>query len=163
MQVVRRYIVEPFWTAANADEIRAMRIRLQEGATKRNLKRGPGGTMDIEFIVQMLQLRHAAESPSVITPGTLDAISAIHEAGHLQNEDAEYLSKSYRFLRSTESGLRLMNTTARHDLPEDQRELAKLAYLLGYDSDRALLSDCSEFTRGNRERFESIFAASGGG
>ena len=51
---------------------------------------------------------------------------------------------------------------SRHDLPEDQRELAKLAYLLGYDSDRALLSDCLEFTRGNRERFESIFTGSEG-
>ena len=148
MQVVRRCLVEPPWQAGNAEEIHAMRIKLQQGAAKRNLKRGPGGTMDIEFIVQMLQLKHAAQTPRLLTPGTLDAIMAIRDSGHLRAEDAEYLSRSYRFLRRTESALRLMNTSARHDLPEDKRELAKLAYLLDYDSDRSLLSDCLESTRG---------------
>ncbi|MBP87436.1 MAG: bifunctional [glutamate--ammonia ligase]-adenylyl-L-tyrosine phosphorylase/[glutamate--ammonia-ligase] adenylyltransferase [Planctomycetaceae bacterium] len=162
MRIIRRSMVEPPWMANNAIEIHAMRIKLEDGAAKRNLKRGPGGTMDVEFIVQMLQLKHAADLLSALTPGTLDAIETLEQRGHLPAEDAEYLSKSYRFLRSIESGLRLMNTSARHDLPEDQRELAKLAYLLGYDSDRALLSDCLEFTRGNRERFESIFTGSEG-
>ena len=97
-------------------------------------------------------------SPSVIAPGTLDALSELQQAGHLSAEDAEYLTRSYRFLRSTESGLRLMNTTARHDLPDDQRELAKLAYLLGYDSGRALQAECLEFTRRNRELFNRYFA-----
>ena len=106
----------------------------------------------------VLQLKHAADSPNVLTSGTLDAIASLQEAGHLREDDAEYLSRSYRFLRSIESGLRLMNTTPRHDLPDDQHQLARLAYLLGYDNDQALLSDCLEYTRGNRQRLVILFS-----
>jgi glutamate-ammonia-ligase adenylyltransferase len=106
----------------------------------------------------MLQLRHAATSPDVLVPGTLDAIAALRGQGYLADEAADYWSKSYRFLRSVESGLRLMNTTARHDLPEDEHELDKLAYLLGYESARALLDDCREYTRENRKRFQRVFS-----
>ena len=134
-----------------------MRRRLQETASRRNLKRGPGGTVDVEFVVQMLQMRHATASPAVLVPGTLDAIAALHSAGHLRDEDAAFFSRSYRFLRSVESGLRLMNTTARHDLPADETELKKLAFLLGYHSEITLLDNCQEYTRENRERFNRLF------
>ena len=157
MQVIRRCIAEPPWDRSNALEIRSMRQRLQETASPRNLKRGPGGTVDVEFIVQMLQLRHATASPAVLVPGTLDAIAALHAAGHLADEDAAFLSRSYRFLRSVESGLRLMNTTARHDLPAEETELKKLAFLLGYRSHTALLDQCREYTQENRKRFNRLF------
>jgi glutamate-ammonia-ligase adenylyltransferase len=136
-------------------------MRLQETASPRNLKRGPGGTVDVEFAVQMLQLQHAARSPSVLQPGTLDALRALQTAGCLSEDDAEFFGQSYRFIRSVESGLRLMNTAARHDLPEDEAELKKLAFLLGYESAERLLENCQRFTRENRERFNRLFDAAG--
>ena len=139
-----------------------MRQRLQETASPHNLKRGPGGTVDVEFAVQMLQLRHAAESPAVVLPGTLEALHALHEADHLDTADLEFFSQSYRFLRSVEARLRLMNTTARHDLPQSEGELAKLAYLLGRSDANSLLRDCSRFTSENRQRFQRLFAAAMG-
>lgn len=157
MQVVRHWILNPAWTIENVEQIRVMRHKLQESASPRNLKRGPGGTVDVEFIVQMLQLRYAAECQDVLQTGTLESITALRSRGHLSDELASYLSKSYRFLRSVESGLRLMNTTARHDLPRDEHELDKLAYLLGYEGAQALLDDCREYTRENRKRFQRVF------
>ena len=50
-----------------------------------------------------------------------------------------------------------MSTTARDDLPEDPRELAKLAGLLGYSSARGLLADCQHATAENRRRCERLF------
>ncbi|MDP6719255.1 MAG: hypothetical protein QGF59_11425, partial [Pirellulaceae bacterium] len=159
MKVVRRCVVEPAWQPEDVVKIRSMRGRLEETAGPRNLKRGPGGTVDIEFAVQMLQLRHAARSPEVLVPGTLDALVALGDAGHLLSEDAEFFGQSYRLLRSIESGLRLMNTTARHDLPDDESELIKLAYLLGYESGTALLEKCLQFTKDNRHRVNRLFDA----
>ena len=92
-------------------------------------------------------------------PGTLDALVALGDAGHLLSEDAEFFGQSYRLLRSIESGLRLMNTTARHDLPDDESELIKLAYLLGYESGTALLEKCLQFTKDNRHRVNRLFDA----
>ena len=44
----------------DAESIWQMRQRMEDSATPGNLKRGPGGLVDIEFLVQMLQLKHAA-------------------------------------------------------------------------------------------------------
>jgi [glutamine synthetase] adenylyltransferase / [glutamine synthetase]-adenylyl-L-tyrosine phosphorylase len=157
MQVVTQSLIGRGWQPNDAVEIRRMRWRLEETATRTNLKRGPGGTVDIEFAVQMLQMKHGADRPEVLVPGTLDAIEALSKAGAWDQEDAEYLVQSYRFLRSVEARLRLMNTTARHDLPEDESERRKLAFLLGYDDADALLEDCRNFTAENRRRCDRLF------
>lgn len=134
-----------------------MRQRLEEKATPGNLKRGPGGLVDVEFLVQMLQLKHGAKAPAIMASGTLDALSALRTAGILNRDDCEFFTGSYRFLRTIQSRMRLMSTTARNDLPDDPRELAKLAGLLGYASAEGLLADCQRITAENRRRSERIF------
>ena len=76
-----------------------------------NLKRGPGGTVDTEFLVQMLQLKHGGDDPSVRVPGTLDALTALEQGGYLSADDAEYFRNSYRFQRSIEARIRLMDAS----------------------------------------------------
>ena len=50
-----------------------------------------------------------------------------------------------------------MSTTARDDLPDDPRELAKLAGLLRYASPESLLADCQRATAEIRRRTERLF------
>jgi glutamate-ammonia-ligase adenylyltransferase len=157
MRSVHEAIIGSGWKPEYAEQIRHMRVRLQNTASEHNLKRGPGGTVDIEFLVQMLQLKHAGATPSVLVPGTLDAIQALREAGHLRDDDADYLSRSYRFLRSVEARLRLMNTTARHDVPTEDTEQEKLAFLLEYDNAESLIETGRQFTEENRRRFDRLF------
>ncbi|HIA19525.1 MAG TPA: glutamate-ammonia-ligase adenylyltransferase, partial [Planctomycetaceae bacterium] len=145
------------WKSGRAEEIRQMRERLEQTASDHNLKRGFGGTVDIEFVVQMLQMRHAHQFAEVLVPGTLDAIEALRDAGGLSEQDSKVLYESYVFLRSVESGLRLMNTTARHDLPDDPLELRKLAFLLGASEPQELVEKCRHFRQENRQRFDRIF------
>jgi glutamate-ammonia-ligase adenylyltransferase len=159
IEAVRRAIIEPAWQPENAQEIHRMRLRLEETASDRNIKRGRGGTVDIEFAVQLLQLRHAADNPQVVVPSTFEALDALRQAGYLLEDDHNYFSKSYRFLRSVEARLRLMNTAARHDLPESDADWAKLAYLLGRPDCHSLLADCRRYTSENRTRFERLFAS----
>ncbi len=144
------------WRPEFAAQIRQMRLRLEENASPRNLKRGPGGTVDTEFIVQMLQLRHGEKDASIRTPGTLDAIDALEQVGYLPADDARYLARSYRFQRSIEARIRLMDATGRHELPDSQRELAKLAYLLNYQP-QELVGEAEQYFRENRRRFNRIF------
>ncbi len=157
MKAVQRAVADNNWRPAHAEEIRRMRIRMQQSASDGNLKRGIGGTVDVEFIVQMLQLKNAVETPEVITPGTLDALSLLHQTGALTDSDFQQLSQAYRFLRSVESGLRLMNTAARHDLPTDEMELEKLAFLIGRENSTQLVSDCRQIRQQNRDCFHRLF------
>jgi glutamate-ammonia-ligase adenylyltransferase len=157
MDAVWRVTFGRAWQTADADEIYQMRMRLEETASSRNIKRGLGGIVDIEFLVQMLQLRHAGLPLAIRVPGTLDALAALRDAGHLGEGDFSQLSKAYRFLRNVEARIRLMNAAARHDMPEEPLELAKLARLLHYDRGEDLLADDERIRRQVRATFDRVF------
>jgi len=140
-------------------EIYNLRIESEQGAAEHNLKRYLGGTMDVETIVQMLQLKHAPRHREILQFGTLAAMEQLAARGCLSSEDAKALSQSYTFLREIEAGLRLMDTSARHDLPKDPLVLTTLASLLGYESPQALVTICRRFRQDNRRRFNAILKA----
>jgi glutamate-ammonia-ligase adenylyltransferase len=106
-----------------------------------------------------LQLKHGGADASVRVPGTLDALAALEKAGYLASDDAEYFRKSYRFQRSIEARIRLMNASGRHELPENPRELAKLAYLLNHSRPEVLVAEAMHTFAENRARFNRIFDA----
>lgn len=152
------------WRQKDAVEIRQMRGRLEEtAASAGDLKRGPGGLVDIEFLVQMLQLQHGRGNTELRKPNTLEALDQLYRANLLSADDFEVFDASYRLLRTIESRLRLMNSTARDQLPQERVELAKLANLLHYPSSEGLLLDFENATRQIRQRFERIFDAEASG
>ncbi len=114
--------------------------------------------MDIEYVVQMLQLYAAADHPNVLVPGTLDAIDQLANCGKLDRATAAQLQENYSFLRSIESGIRLMNTSARHDLPTAANELKRLGVLINYRDAMPLERRCREIRQQNRAIFDRIFS-----
>ena len=74
---VQRAAFDRRWRRHDADEIRQMRQRLENTVGAGDLKRGPGGIVDIEFLVQMLQLRHARKIPASAPTNTLAALAAL--------------------------------------------------------------------------------------
>ncbi len=158
MELVAQAAFSTPWRPEFATEIRQMRSRLEETASKRNLKRGPGGTVDTEFLVQMLQLKHGGSDPSIRVPGTVDALEALKQGGYLSADDADYFHQSYRFQRSIEARIRLMDFSGRHELPDTERDLAKLAYLLD-SKPQALVAEAERTFAENRVRFNRIFDA----
>ncbi len=146
-------------TPKDVQAIAHMRARLEETAGPRNLKRGRGGMVDIEFLVQMLQLRHGYENPAIRAPNTLAAMAALEAAGALSAAACEYLIESYTFLRRVESRLRLLHAAARNDLPDDVTELATVARGLGLAGGETLTERCGQYLGENRRRFEAFFSS----
>jgi glutamate-ammonia-ligase adenylyltransferase len=144
------------WQESMAGEIYKMRLTMQKGATKQNLKRGVGGTVDIEFAIQLLQLKHLANDRSLLVPGTLEATERLIVAGILSEAQGQTLMDAYQLLRSVEARLRLMNVTARHDLPTDKAQLMKLAFLLNYSGPDELVNAISACRKTIRQQFEAI-------
>ncbi len=162
MKLVRKAITELSWEDGWAAEIRAMRMAMQKDCSDANLKRGAGGTVDVEFIVQALQLRHAVDDQSVLVTGTREAIACFKSLGWLEATTADRLTQGYQLLRSVEARLRLMNTTARHDLPDDPKQLAKLAYLLNYQDAAKLADTVGDQRKTIREIFDQILPETAG-
>ena len=149
------------WRRRDAEAIREMRHRLEATVGGGDLKRGTGGIVDIEFLVQMLQLQHARKHPGLRTSNTLAVLRALCEAELMSAEEHAFFESGYRLLRTIEGRLRLMNSTARDQLPHDPMELNKLAHLLRYSSSAGLMSDYERTTREIRERFNAAFDAAG--
>jgi glutamate-ammonia-ligase adenylyltransferase len=142
MEILREAICNTKLTKADVGEFREFRVQQALGANPLNLKRATGGTQHIELLVQFLQLRYVARFPRILTPGTSDAITRLSADGLLEPSESEALFGAYQFLRSLESRIRLMNTLARHDLPENQAELRSLASFIGVDSAELLREQC---------------------
>ncbi len=156
---IARVIQDTTWHPRMATEIREIRARIQLTASQENLKRAEGGTVDVEFIAQMLTLRHAKESPEVIQQGTTSSLTALSEAGYLSEEHAGELIDGYRALRRVEANLRLMNTAARHELPAGDDEMQNLAFLMHESDPSTILAQCQETRINNRRIFNHIFDA----
>jgi glutamate-ammonia-ligase adenylyltransferase len=144
------------WDVANGTAVLDMRHRLEAAASTDDLKRGPGGLVDVEFIAQFLQLKHGGSHPTVRQPGTLAALAALRDGGVLDVSHANELIHNYRFLRRVESRLRLMSTSSRNELPDEPEELRKLARLLGYSATDRLREDLLAACRANRAKMERL-------
>jgi glutamate-ammonia-ligase adenylyltransferase len=123
------------WKPEMVDEIRQMRDRMQATGSKRDLKRGKGGIVDIEFVVQMVRLKYGKEHPEVRNPNTWKAIDGMLSVGLLSKDEFESLREGYTFLRLVESRLRIFHNRSLDELPEQTEELEKLARRIGIDAD----------------------------
>ena len=135
-----------------------MRIAIQQDCSDRNLKRGEGGTIDVEFAIQALQLKHARDNDSLLFLGTLAAIDELVSLGFLALTSGRILAENYQFLRGVEARLRLINTTARHDLPTEGVQLHKLAFLLDFASAEDLSESVEAARRNIRQQYTAIFS-----
>ena len=139
--------------------------RLPQGADPaRHLKLGRGSLSDVEWYVQLLQLRHAAEEPTLRSPSTLDALEAARAAGLVADADAERLRAAWLFASRTRSALTLWTAKTADLLPVDRRQLEGVARLMGYPNGGAsrLEEDYLRTTRLARQVFERGFYGKGG-
>jgi glutamate-ammonia-ligase adenylyltransferase len=118
--------------AAMAADIRSMRARLD--ASPGNLKRGPGGIVDIEFIVQLLQLKYGVRHPDILAPNLFDALDAIERHRLLSSTEVFDLRAAYAVLRKTESRLRIVTDKPLTELPEEAFANDTLARRLGFET-----------------------------
>ncbi|PTY07400.1 hypothetical protein DB347_08860 [Opitutaceae bacterium EW11] len=117
------------------------RIETERGAVEpreRAFKTAAGGRVDHEFLVQLLQMRHAGTWPSVQTANTRAAISELVCAGRLSPEAAAILRRNYEFLKELEMVVRLDVHTPVSVLPADW---TKVARWLGYPAAEDFMAD----------------------
>jgi glutamate-ammonia-ligase adenylyltransferase len=159
MAVVEKGAFGLAWKPELIDEVLTMRRRLEASRTERDLKRGFGGLVDIDFLVQVFQLKYGARVPAVRTPNTWKALNALRETGFLTQEQHSILRDSCKFLLRVQSRLRIVQNRSLDELPQGEAEVEKLARRLGFETtaqDTAgglFLSELERHTRQTRELF----------
>ncbi|HVJ81448.1 MAG TPA: bifunctional [glutamate--ammonia ligase]-adenylyl-L-tyrosine phosphorylase/[glutamate--ammonia-ligase] adenylyltransferase [Planctomycetia bacterium] len=159
---VRAALVSFPWRPEVAEEIAGMRKRLEASRDAGDLKRGTGGLVDVEFAVQLVQLKRGGRHPAILEPNVWKALGAIAEAGLWGAPRIAIFREGYTFLRRIESRLRIVYNVAREDLPDDPRDLRKLAVRIGGydgpDADRALLADLKRRHAAIRREYLEVVA-----
>jgi glutamate-ammonia-ligase adenylyltransferase len=126
--------------------MRAMRERqvrhLVTGGTF-NAKFSPGGLVDVEYLIQGLQINHGAKDAALRATNIREAMTALHAAGALSEDDYTRLHKAHTFLRWLIDSLRVVRGNTKDVTIPDygSEEFAFLARRLLYGSDTARLRD----------------------
>lgn len=111
-------------------KIDASLARSREGAS--NLKLGRGGIREIEFFIQALQLVYAGKNPKLRERNSLRALDTLLAAQLLGEEDHRKLREAYRFLRSVEHRIQVVQERQTHNLPAKEEEMLALSRRSGY-------------------------------
>jgi glutamate-ammonia-ligase adenylyltransferase len=98
-----------------------------------NIKLGPGGIREIEFIVQSFQLVRGGQDVTLRRRQLLQVLPRLADRGCLSPAAANELANAYRFLRTVENRLQALDDQQTHDLPGDPELRARLAMAMGCD------------------------------
>ena len=162
IEAVHQFVYQDKFEYGSLIEISRLRERMEQELAKestkgKNVKLGFGGLADIEFAVQIIQLMHGKKFPRLRQTNTLSALKSFVALGLIDQDMAEELQDSYLFLRNLECALRIIRQTPTNTLPKDNKELAPLARLLGYEDAEiqagSLLIDYDRHTQRVRKHY----------
>jgi glutamate-ammonia-ligase adenylyltransferase len=111
-------------------KIDASLARKMEG--EYNIKLGRGGIREIEFFIQALQLVYAGKNPALRRRNSLQALKSLKDARIIQDDDCTALGEAYRFLRTVEHRIQVVQERQTHLLPRKNDEFHALARRSGY-------------------------------
>jgi [glutamine synthetase] adenylyltransferase / [glutamine synthetase]-adenylyl-L-tyrosine phosphorylase len=151
-------------------EIARMRGRIErevDGEDSLNIKTGRGGLIDVEFLVQMLQLRHGHAHPGLRTRVTAVAIAELAREDILSAPEGGTLARGYAFLRNFESRLRIERNQPVESPEADPEALVSLARRLGYHGSdgvvvASLLADLARHREAVRAVYDRHFGSAAG-
>ena len=164
--LVRPFVFRKYLDYGAYGAMRELHAQIREEVERReladNVKLGPGGIREIEFIAQVFQLiRGGRETEFQIRP-TLQVLALLGRRGLLDAEDVGVFTEAYDFLRRVEHRLQYLDDAQTHELPaggdetgeEDRRQLARC---MGMRSWAAFMRKLNAHRDAVAQRFEKIF------
>jgi glutamate-ammonia-ligase adenylyltransferase len=146
-------------------EIRRIKARVETerlpfGADRsRHTKLGPGTLSDVEWLVQLWQLRFGSEYPALRNPSTLEALDVCVEAGLFSPADGAALREAWLMSSHIRSAITLYSSKDSDVVPVERRDLEGVARILGYlpGHGSELENDFLRVSRQARQVFERLF------
>lgn len=159
LRTLQPFVYRRYLDFAALDALREMKATIARETAARdlraNVKLGPGGIREIEFMVQSMQLVWGGRERELRTQSLLQALHKLATLGLVPSHQAAVLAEDYRRLRQVENRLQMRADRQTHELPVDPSERARLAESLGF-ADWPGFADALGETR---DRVGNAFAA----
>jgi glutamate-ammonia-ligase adenylyltransferase len=124
-----------------------------------NIKLGPGGIREIEFIAQVFQLIRGGRDPELRRQPTLQVLALLAERNLLPPTAVCELAEAYVFLRNLEHRLQYLDDQQTHVLPENANDRAAIAGSMGLPDYASLRAELERYRTQVARQFDQIFAA----
>ena len=160
LRAIERFVYSREVDAALVAQMQEMRQRMEPQGKRRariDIKRGPGGIVDIEFVAQVLVLKWGYRDRSLRVGSTRRALQLLVEQDCLDPERGHFLLDAYEYLRAVEKGMRLASERASDALPTG-RELEILSRALGAKDVAAFQDEVEACMQQTRRVFSAVFA-----
>ena len=131
--VYRRYI--DYGVFESLREMHAMiAAEVERRELQDNVKLGPGGIREAEFVAQSLQLVRGGSEPALQSRELQKVLPLLVSNRGLSSAGAKALCEGYRFLRRVENFIQAMQDRQTHDLPGGEINRARLCVAMNYAS-----------------------------
>jgi glutamate-ammonia-ligase adenylyltransferase len=163
LEAIRRpFVFRKYLDFGAINAMRELHAQIRQEVAKKdkadNVKLGPGGIREIEFIAQVFQLIRGGRDPALQIKPTLQVLKLLASNGVLAAEAVGELSAAYDFLRRVEHRLQYLDDAQTHMLPTSEEDRAIVARAMGYGSFDGLLAELDDHRAAVARHFEAVFA-----
>jgi len=160
MELVRPFVYRRYIDFSAVEALQEMHLSVLDDARRSerldDIKRGPGGIREIEFLVQCFQLLRGGRETSLQTPSLLAALAAVDDLQLMPEAAMQRVHEDYVFLRQLENRIQAQHDRQTHQVPTDA-DLQRLTQAMQFDSVEELHTRLAEVRSSVNQRFEAIF------
>ncbi len=161
-QISRPFVFRKYLDFGAINAMRELHAQIRREVARRdraqNIKLGPGGIREIEFIAQVFQLIRGGRDTELQVRPTLKVLAGLAERGILADTTVNALSEAYVFLRRLEHRLQYLDDAQTHDLPQSDADCALIARAMGFDDYPSMLEVLESHRSNVSQHFDSVFA-----
>jgi [glutamine synthetase] adenylyltransferase / [glutamine synthetase]-adenylyl-L-tyrosine phosphorylase len=163
LEAIRRpFVFRKYLDFGTINAMRDLHAQIRREVAKKdmanNVKLGPGGIREIEFIAQVFQLIRGGRDRSLQIKPTLGVLKLLIDRNQLELDAVVELSSAYRFLRRLEHRLQYLDDAQTHALPENPDDQTRVARAMGFDNYASLLMELDDHRQAVARHFEGVFA-----
>jgi len=164
MAMLKAFVYRRYLDYGAFEELRSLKQQITQELKRKdrmeNIKLGPGGIREIEFIGQAFQLIRGGTEKSLQTRGILDVLTILGELELLTQADADQLRRAYCFLRRVENHIQQYQDKQTHDLPATAYGQLILAYSLDYPDWNSFKNELDGVRNQVHAVFDQVFSLS---
>ncbi|NOQ63555.1 MAG: bifunctional [glutamate--ammonia ligase]-adenylyl-L-tyrosine phosphorylase/[glutamate--ammonia-ligase] adenylyltransferase [Methyloprofundus sp.] len=162
MALIKPFVYRRYLDYGAFAELRSLKLQITQELQRKdrmdNVKLGPGGIREIEFIGQAFQLIRGGQDDSLQDRRIQSILVLLGEKDLLAAEDSQQLQRSYRFLRRVENHIQEFQDKQAHDLPKTETEQAILAFSLDYPDWQSFKAELDQVREQVHKVFVDVFS-----
>jgi glutamate-ammonia-ligase adenylyltransferase len=162
--ITRPFVYRKYLDYATLAAMRRLHAEVRKDVERReradDVKLGPGGIREVEFVAQALQLIRGGRDPALTVRPTLEVLGLLGERRMLPAEAVRDLSAAYVFLRDLEHRLQYLDDAQTHLLPTDGDDRRRIARMMDFPDWAAFRAALDAHRDAVTRQFRAVFAES---